>query len=82
MTARYHLAVVSYNSTSGDLVTRAYGDVKVQLYLSNSSRLLLLALFTCSLDNHASQLYRSLDQDVGPGGGVGGVRVGVRGRGM
>lgn len=29
MTARYHLAVVSYNSTSGDLVTRAYGDVKV-----------------------------------------------------
>ena len=29
MTARYHLAVVSYDGSSGDLVTRAYGDMKV-----------------------------------------------------
>lgn len=29
MTARYHLAVVSYDAATGDLVTRAYGDVKV-----------------------------------------------------
>lgn len=28
MTARYHLAVVSYDAATGDLVTRAYGDVK------------------------------------------------------
>jgi DNA damage-binding protein 1 len=28
MTARYHLAVVSYDASKGDLVTRAYGDVK------------------------------------------------------
>ena len=31
MTARYHLAVVSYDQSSGDLVTRAYGDVKVRM---------------------------------------------------
>ena len=31
MTARYHLAVVSYDSNTGDLVTRAYGDVKVSV---------------------------------------------------
>ena len=29
MTARYHLAVVSYDAATGDLVTRAYGDMKV-----------------------------------------------------
>ena len=29
MTARYHLAVVSYNKSTGELVTRAYGDIKV-----------------------------------------------------
>lgn len=29
MTARYHLAVVSYDRATGHLVTRAYGDIKV-----------------------------------------------------
>ena len=29
MTAQYHLAVVTYDSTAGHLITRACGDVKV-----------------------------------------------------
>ena len=29
LTARYHLAVVSYDQTTGELTTRAYGNIKV-----------------------------------------------------
>ena len=36
MTARYHLAVVSYDASKGDLVTRAYGDVKVWMSMPAS----------------------------------------------
>ena len=30
MTARYHVAVLSYDADTRDVVTRAYGDVKVR----------------------------------------------------
>ena len=30
MTARYHVAVLSYDAETRDVVTRAYGDVKVR----------------------------------------------------
>ena len=31
MTAQYHLAVVTYDSSAGHLITRACGDVKVSV---------------------------------------------------
>ena len=31
LTARYHVAVLSYDADSRDVVTRAYGNVKVSL---------------------------------------------------
>ena len=34
LTARYHVAVLSYDAESRDVVTRAYGDVKVSLFIS------------------------------------------------
>ena len=41
LTARYHVAVLSYDTDSRDVVTRAYGDVKVSL--------LVLSLHTLKL---------------------------------
>ena len=34
MTARYNLAVVSYDSESGEVVTRAFGNIKVGINYS------------------------------------------------
>ena len=29
LTAKYHVCILSYDEASGDIITRAYGDVKV-----------------------------------------------------
>ena len=33
LTAKYHVAILSYDEASGDIITRAYGDVKVIIVL-------------------------------------------------
>ena len=50
MTAQYHLAVVSYDSSAGHLITRACGDVKVSELMIGSTmdRLLIMRYITCT----------------------------------